>query len=82
MSRIIVERTFPGPIADADLVAFAARQQDCLGIYGVTYLRSLLSQDRQRMMCEYDAPDVESVRRVQMQAEGPYDRVWAATILG
>lgn len=82
MAKVIVERRFAGPISDTDLTAFAARQQDCLDIHRVTYRRSLLSQDRQRMICEYDAPDAESVRRVQREAEGPFETVWIADVLG
>ncbi len=81
MSRIIVERTFATPPSDADLAAFGSRQMGCLNIYRVTHQRSLLSQDRLRMMCEYDAPDAESVRRVQHEAEGPFDRIWVAEVV-
>ena len=81
MTKIIVERRFAAPISDADLTAFASRQQGCLDIHRVTYRRSLLSQDRQRMICEYEAPDAESVRRVQREAEGPFETVWAADVL-
>ncbi|HTW27126.1 MAG TPA: nickel-binding protein [Acetobacteraceae bacterium] len=81
MSRIIVERSFTAPPSDADLAAFAQRQQGCLDIYRVEHRRSLLSQDRLRMMCEYEAPDAESVRRVQNEAEGLYERIWVAEIV-
>jgi hypothetical protein len=82
MTMIIVERRFPSPISDADLMAFATRQANCLETHRVTYRRSLLSQDRRRMICEYDAPDTESVRRVQREAEGPFESVWVAEALG
>jgi hypothetical protein len=81
MTTIIVERRFAAPVAEADIAAFAARQQECLTIHGVTRRRSLLSRDRQRMICEYEAPDAESVRRVQRQAEGPFESVWVADAL-
>ena len=81
MTKIIGERRFADPISEADLSAFAARQQDCLDIQRVTYLRSLLSQDRRRMICEYDAPDTESVRRVQHRAEGPFETIRVAAVL-
>lgn len=81
MTSIIVERRFAAPISDGDLAAFAARQQNCLNTHQVTHRRSLLSQDRQRMICEYEAPDAESVRRVQREAEGPFESVWIATAL-
>jgi Protein of unknown function (DUF4242) len=82
MTKVVVERRFATPISDADLTAFAERQQDCLESHRVTYRRSLLSLDRRRMICEYDAPDTESVRRVQHEAAGPFESVWAADALG
>jgi len=81
MTMIIVERRFPGPISDADLMAFGTRQAGCLDSHRVTYRRSILSQDRRRMICEYDAPDAESVRRVQHEAEGPFDSIWIGAAL-
>jgi hypothetical protein len=81
MTKIIVERRFAAPISDADLAAFAARQQGCLAAHRVTHRRALLSQDRLRAICEYDAPDAESVRRVQREAEGLYESVWVADVI-
>jgi hypothetical protein len=33
------------------------------------------------MVCEYDAPDAESVRGVQRRAEGPFESVWVADVV-
>ncbi len=46
------------------------------------HLRSFLSLDRHKMICQYEAPDAETVRQLQRTAEAPFDRVWAANILG
>ena len=81
MIRVIVERSFDTPQTEADMAAVANRERDCLGIYRVTWRRSLLSEDRRHMLCEYDAPDAESVRRVQRQAEAQFDRVWTAEVI-
>jgi hypothetical protein len=77
MSVVIVERSFDTPPGDAEIEAVAARQVPCLEVHGVTWKRSILSADRRRMFCEYTAADVESVRRVQREAQAPFDRVWA-----
>ena len=81
MIRVVVERTFATPQTDADMASVANRERDCLGIYRVTWKRSLLSDDRRRMVCEYEAPDAESVRRVQQQAEAAVDRIWTAAVI-
>jgi hypothetical protein len=81
MIRIVVERTFATPQTNADMAAVADRERGCLDIYRVTWKRSLLSDDRRRMICEYEAPDAESVRRVQRQAEAEVDRIWTAEVI-
>jgi hypothetical protein len=81
MSVIIVERTFESPPSDADLKAVADRQALCLDIYGVTWKKSVLSNDRKRMVCEYVAADTESVRKVQREAQAPFERIWAGTVI-
>lgn len=37
--------------------------------------------DRPRMVCEYDAADLASVRNVQRKVEAKFDRAWAADVL-
>jgi Protein of unknown function (DUF4242) len=79
--RVVVERTFTTPQTGADLLSVADRERGCFGIYRITWRRSLLSDDRRRMICEYGAPDAESVRRVQRQAESQADRIWSAEVI-
>jgi hypothetical protein len=82
MPRVIVERHFAAPVTDADVQATAARQADCLENYAVTWIRSSLSTDRLHMVCEYDAADTESVRKVQHEARAKVDRIWPADVFG
>jgi len=79
--RIVVERNFAEPQSDADMAAVANRERSCLEIHRVTWKRSLLSQDRRRLVCEYEAPDAESVRRVQREADAVFDRIWLAQVI-
>ncbi|HTT12466.1 MAG TPA: nickel-binding protein [Burkholderiaceae bacterium] len=81
MPVIIVERTFELPPSDADLLAIGQRQAKCLDIYGVTWKKSVISADRKRMVCEYAAADTESVRKVQREAQAPFERIWAGSII-
>jgi uncharacterized protein DUF4242 len=80
MSLVIVERSFEQPPADADLDAAAKRENQCKGIRAITWKRSVMSKDRRRIICEYEAPDAETVRRVQLEARIPFDRIWAAEL--
>ena len=57
MTRIIVERTFEAPLTKDALHAVETRMAPCLDLYGVRWIRSRLSSDRKRMICEYEAAD-------------------------
>jgi hypothetical protein len=81
MLRIIVERTFDRPPSDDDLTAAGMRERPCLDLYGVAWRRSVLSVDRLRMVCEYEAPDAESVRKVQREAGNSFERVWPGSVI-
>ena len=82
MPRIIVERTFEAPFTQQDLDAVEARMAPCLDLYDVRWIRSYWSSDRLRMICEYEAADIASVRNVQHEAEARFERAWAADVLG
>lgn len=81
MNRIVVERSFPTPQSDADMQTVADRERPCLGVYNVTWRRSVLAADRMRMICEYEAADAETVRQVQHQAGAEFDRIWLAEVI-
>jgi hypothetical protein len=81
MANIVVERTFDQPPTDEDLTAAGIRERPCLEMYGVAWRRSLLSADRLRMICQYEAPDAESVRKVQREAGNGFDRAWSGTVI-
>ena len=81
MPRIIVERSFETPLTRQELDAVEARMAPCLDLYNVRWVRSYWSADRRRMICEYDAADVASVRNVQREAAAKFDRAWAADVL-
>jgi hypothetical protein len=81
MPCIIVERSFEKPLTQEELSAVEARMAPCLDLYNVRWIRSFWSADRLRMICEYEAADVASVRNVQREAEAKFDHAWAADIL-
>ncbi|RWO53943.1 nickel-binding protein [Mesorhizobium sp.] len=82
MPRIIVERSFEAPFTQQELDAVEARMAPCLDLYDVRWIRSYWSSDRLRMICEYEAADIASVRNVQREAEARFERAWAADVLG
>ena len=81
MPRFIVERSFSPPLTEQELSAVEERMAPCLDLYSVRWVRSYWSEDRQRMICEYEARDAENVRKVQREADAKFERVWPAQLL-
>ena len=75
--NVLVTRRFPAPVAFADVQEAEDRAAQCLEMHRVRFLRTFFSADRRRMICVYCAPDAESVRLAQREAQLPVDKVWA-----
>ena len=80
MTHLIVEQTFEPALTDEEHSRIGQRIDKCLEAYGARWLRSYLSTDRRRMVCEFEAPDAEAVRRSYRSAGVAFDRVWAAEL--
>jgi hypothetical protein len=81
MEHVMVERVFTEPVTVEQLHASLQRAESCMTMYRVRFLRTNLSRDGLRMVCEYEAPDAESVRFVQQRLGMAFERVWTATVL-
>ena len=81
MARIVVERSFDTPQSDADMQVVADRERPCLAAYQVTWKRSVISADRKRIICEYEAADAETLRRIQREAGAQFARVWVGDVV-
>lgn len=81
MKHVIVERIFPEPVDMQALRDRIAASALCYDSRRITHLRTCLSLDGRRMICEYSAPDAESVRLANVQAGVPFERVWTAHVL-
>jgi hypothetical protein len=81
METVVVERNFEQPVDVEALQSCEERAQWCLEAFNVRFLHSYVSPDRKRMICVYEAPDAESVRKVNTTNKIPFDRVWSASVL-
>jgi hypothetical protein len=81
MITVVVERTFPQPVAFGDIQAVEKRGAWCLEAHGVRFLKSYFARDRRRMICLYEAPDAESVRLAERKAGVPFDEAWSAEVI-
>ena len=80
MERIVLEQTFAEPVTADDLNDAAKRIDSCLQAHGASWVRSYLSRDRLRMICEFEADDAEKVRMSYRSAGVEFERVWTAEV--
>ncbi|WP_019499766.1 nickel-binding protein [Pseudanabaena sp. PCC 6802] len=77
MSLVIVETLADSPLVPEEPTETDLRVLGCLTERQSTWRYSLLSHDRLRMICTFDAPDVESVRESYRKGGGVFTRMWA-----
>jgi hypothetical protein len=77
---VVVERCFAEPTDFMTIQAIENRGSWCLDQHRVRFVRTYFATDCRRMICLYQAPDAESVRRAQVQADLPHEGVWAAAL--
>jgi hypothetical protein len=78
MVYLILEKEFDPPLSEEQHDRDAQALDSCLVAHGVRWLRSYLSTDRRRMLCEFEAADAEAVRSSFRSAGVSFARVWAA----
>jgi hypothetical protein len=78
---VIVERSFREPVQFEAVQAQEDAGAWCLDLHRVHFLRTYFSADRSRMICLYEAPDAEAVRRAQKQIAMPLDAVWTTVLV-
>ncbi|HIK39978.1 nickel-binding protein [Thermoleptolyngbya sp. M55_K2018_002] len=76
MTLIIVETDRPDPITPEVLADEGKRVFPCLAARKATWRYSLLSGDRRRMICSFEAPDAEAVRMSYRTAYVPFEKMW------
>jgi uncharacterized protein DUF4242 len=81
MPHVLVERRFDTALTDAEYEATRARLRPCRELHDVKWVRTYLSHDRRRMICEYEARDAETVRNVFREARTPFEVVWTVDVV-
>jgi hypothetical protein len=80
MAHLVVEQIFDPPLTDEEHNRAASRLDPCLEAHGARWMRSYLSVDRRRMVCEFEAADAEAVRASYRSANIDFERVWSAEL--
>lgn len=81
MARIVMERTFDPETGRAEFEGAAKDMERCLETRDVKPIRSMLSGDYGRAVCEFEAPDADTVRAALRHAGIRFNRVWTATVI-
>ena len=76
MPRYLVERTLTGP---PDLAVDVVVEQNADD--GVTWLHSYVDEDNGTMLCVYDAPSPEAIRKAARHSDLPVDRITKVRVL-
>ena len=77
---IVVEQVFDPPLTDEEHGRIGARIDKCAQMRNARWMRSYLSDDRKRMVCEFEAPDAQSVRDAYHSAGVAVERVWRSEL--
>jgi hypothetical protein len=75
MQVILVEHDRAAP---ADQEEVRRRIERCLALRNARWVRSYYTADGRRSICQFEAPDAETVREVFRAAGHPFERAWVA----
>lgn len=81
MAHILVEKIFDPPITEEKWNQDLEVGIPCHKAHNVHWIRSLMSRDRCRVICEFEAPDTETVRKSFRKAGLPFARIWTAEVI-
>lgn len=76
MPRYLVARTF-SHVPELSVEAVVERNADD----GVTWMYSYVSEDTTTMLCLYEAPSPEAIRRAARRSDLPVDRITQVRVL-
>jgi len=80
MENVIAERMLAEAVTGEALNTLARQLEECLNQNRVRPQWTYLGLDGRRMVCVYQAPDAEAVRRVNRQAGMPATSVWTSSL--
>jgi hypothetical protein len=81
MARVLVEKIFDPPITEEQWNRDVKLAIPCHHANDVRWIRSMMAGDRSRVICEFEAPDAETVRRSFRKVGLPFARVWVVDVL-
>ncbi|MCE8045058.1 DUF4242 domain-containing protein [Halomonas daqingensis] len=80
MIDVFLERRLPRPLGSKVVRALTLEGQPCFDLHRIQWQESLLARDGQRLVCHFQAPDVESARIGLRQAGADVSSLWGGTV--
>lgn len=80
MIDVILERGFERPLASLLVRSLTEAAQPCFDLYRIQWQESLLARDGRRLVCHFQAPDVESARIGLRQAGADIGSLWGGSV--
>lgn len=80
MSTVVMERLYDETRSADQIDTMNQAIAPCLEVNGITHLQTLVSADRKRFICIFEAPDAQAVRRAIDSAGVTYQSIWAADV--
>lgn len=81
MVHIVIESTYDPPLTVEMMEALEKKLTPCLKARNLIWIRSLVSRDGRRSVCEYEAADAETVREVYRTVGIKVKSAWVAEIM-
>jgi hypothetical protein len=81
MIHVVVECEYDTPFDKKAWYAADLKLLPCIEANGAKWIRSQVSLDGRRTICEFEAPDAEAVRSAYRRSAVNFKQVWVAEVL-
>jgi hypothetical protein len=80
MTDMILERYFDAAMSPLEVIELGAASRDCLGLHRVTWVASYLAADGHKLVCNFRAADMESIRIALREIDADTSVLWRCSI--
>jgi len=80
MSTVVMQRVYSDGRSDTQIDEMNGKIGPCLEINGVKHLSTMVSKDRTRFICSFEAPDAQTVKRAIESSGVAFERIYAVDV--
>ena len=78
METIVLEKQVDGPVTEEYLTQMREKAEACFEVNDVTRKATYVSKDRKRLVCVFEARDLQAVKRSLDTVGMEYQQLWVA----